>query len=55
MGVRESEPAAGGGPHGTPGFRTFTLHSDDAHEQVVVMTNLGEDSLSPQQTDKPTA
>ncbi|WP_053227254.1 serine hydrolase domain-containing protein [Solirubrobacter soli] len=34
---------------GTPGYRTFTLHSADARKQVVVMTNLGEDSLTPRQ------
>ena len=35
---------------GTPGYRTFTVHSADGHHQVVVTTNLGEDSLSARQT-----
>jgi D-alanyl-D-alanine carboxypeptidase len=34
---------------GTPGYRTFTVHRADGRRQVVVMANLGEDSLNQRQ------
>jgi D-alanyl-D-alanine carboxypeptidase len=34
---------------GSPGYKTFTLHSEDARRQVVVMVNQDEEHLTPRQ------